>query len=83
MRDYGSLFELAAGYLEGALYLSEAKRLRRLARAPIFLSDEAAVEIIARCSAELEAALEDDGAPVDLNGMRRQALAELRGERKG
>lgn len=80
MGDFPALFDLAARYLEGALYLSEAKRLRRLARAPIFIDDEAAAEIIARYSAALEEALEDETALVDANAIRKRALAELRGD---
>jgi hypothetical protein len=83
MGDYPALFDLAARYLEGALYLSEAKRLRRLAQAPIFSGDEAAVEIIARYSAELEEALDHEAALFDPNAIRRQALAELRGTQRG
>lgn len=80
MYDYRALFELAARYLAVALYLDEAVMLRRLAAAPIFGRGDCAVEIIARYSAVLEEALEDEESAVDVNAIRAAALAELRGE---
>ncbi len=79
--DYRYLLCLAADHLEFALYEREAEGLRRLAEAPIFSSDLAAAEVISRYSQMLtEAMYEDDLSPAALNRIRKQALAELRGE---
>ncbi len=80
MRDYRRLLNLAAQYLEFALYEQEARELRELAGAPIFESDEAAADIIARYSHILTNAKRCDSTPATLNRLRRDALNELRGE---
>jgi hypothetical protein len=54
MNDYRVMLELGVRSLEGALYLSDAKMLRRLSEAPIFGDAEVAVEIIAGYPAVLE-----------------------------
>ncbi len=80
MRDYCRLLNLAAQYLEFALYEQEARELRELAGAPILVSDEAAAEVIARYSSILVNAKRCDSTPATLNRLRRDALNELRGE---
>lgn len=72
--------ELAAQYLEFALYAEGAARLRALAHAPIFCN-EAAWEVIARYSMLLEEAWAADEVNLDeMETLRQEALWELRNE---
>lgn len=74
------LLELAARYLEFALYAEGAARLRALAGAPVFC-DERAIEVIARYSTMLEEAMESDEMNFEMMEILKvEALRELRAE---